>query len=486
MYSNLRNSGIDIIGRIPWGTHIGQLYSSKADFYDVGVPYIRSGLMNNELCIWIYSQNTSYEEIKGIISESVEDVDAYLKSGQLKIIPHTEWYIEDNSFNEVRINRQWSDLVRYALDNGFDGLRAVADTFWLEKSYYRTFAHYERNVNKTISELPFIVICLYDANKVDIFEAASIIKNHSYVIVRHENNLELIKNIELLIKDKQLEESEKKYNKNKELLDNTLEYDRMKTEFFSNISHELRTPLNVILATIQLLRSQKDQAYPGMKENKYLKIMQQNCFRLLRLVNNLIDITKIDSNYYEIRLQNYDIIGLVEGITMSVTEYAKNKGITLIFDTNTEEKAIACDPDQIERIILNLLSNAIKFTPKGGYIWVTILEKGNKIEITIKDTGIGIPRDKQECIFNRFQQVDKSLTRQSEGSGIGLSLVKALVEKHNGRTTLKSELGKGSEFTIEIPCNILMESESKAGIHQSHSSHNYVERISVEFSDIYS
>ncbi|KUO75290.1 MAG: histidine kinase [Clostridia bacterium BRH_c25] len=260
----------------------------------------------------------------------------------------------------------------------------------------------------------------------------------------------------------------------------------MKTEFFSNISHELKTPLNVILATIQLLKSQKNQAYLGMKENKYLKIMQQNCYRLLRLVNNLIDITKIDSNYYEIRLQNYDIISLVEGITMSVAEYAMDKGITILFDTNTEEKVMSCDPDQIERIILNLLSNAIKFTPKGGNIWVTIFDQGEKIEIAIKDTGIGIPRDKQECIFNRFQQVDKSLARQSEGSGIGLSLVKALVEKHNGKITLNSELDKGSEFIIEIPCNILIGLESKSSIQQNHSDHNYVERISVEFSDIYS
>lgn len=607
MNSNLRNSGIDIIGSIPWGTHIGQLYSSKTDFCDIGAPYIQSGLMNNELCIWIYSQNTSYEEVKDIISERIENVDTYLESGQLKIIPHTEWYIKDNSFNDVRVNKQWNDLVIYALEKGFDGLRAIADTFWLEKSYLRDFSNYECNINKNISELPFIVICLYDVNKIDAFETAEIVNNHCYVIVRHENNLELIKNVELLIKDKQLEESEEKYKKliqllpdsvfihdakrilycnesavhitgvkdahelmgrtmlelvspemehsfrrfidetldgstdpnyfqckfvcnndeiksvelvatryylngytlllsvvrdvtpfkkinelerdiekKSELLNNTIEYDKIKTEFFSNISHELKTPLNVILATIQLLKTQKDQGYKDMRESKYLKIMQQNCYRLLRLVNNLIDITKIDSNYYEIRPQNYNIVGLVEGIAMSVAEYAMDKGINIIFDTNTEEKVMACDPDQIERIILNLLSNAIKFTQSGGSIWVTMLDQREKILITIKDTGIGIPLDKQECVFKRFQQVDKSLTRQHEGSGIGLSLVKALVEKHGGKISLNSELGKGTEFTIEIPCNTLMELENNASNNQNLSKQNYVERINIEFSDIYS
>lgn len=479
MNGNLRNSGIDIIGDIPWGTHIGQLYSSKADFFDVGAPYIQSGLADNELCLWIYSQNTSYEEVKDNIGRFAGNIDEYIESGQLMIIPYTEWYITDNDFNEVRVNKQWKELIRFALKNGFEGLRAVADTSWLERSYFRSFSSYEQKINKFISELPFIVICLYDAGKVDTFETAEIINNHSYIIVKHENDNKLIRNVELLIRDKQLEKKD-------ELLNNALEYDNMKTEFFSNISHELKTPLNVILATIQLLKSQRDQVYKGANGDKYLKMMQQNCYRLLRLVNNLIDITKIDSNYYDIKLQNYDIVGLVEGITMSVAEYAMGKGISIIFDTDLEEKVIACDPDQIERIILNLLSNAIKFTNKGGKIWVTILDYGEKLGISVKDTGIGIPRDKQDSIFSRFQQVDKSLTRRSEGSGIGLSLVKALVEKHNGRITLNSELGKGSEFIVEIPCNLVTETENKSSIHLDLSEHNYVEKINIEFSDIYS
>ncbi|MEA4847766.1 MAG: MEDS domain-containing protein [Clostridiaceae bacterium] len=475
MKNNLRSSGIDIIGNIPWGTHISQLYSSKTDFFAAAVPYVRSGLMNNELCIWIYSQNTSYKEIKDITGEYAEDVDIYLESGQLKVMPYTEWYIDDNGFDEARVKRQWNDLIRYALKKGYDGLRAIADTSWMEKSCFRDFSNYEHNINKHISSMPFIALCLYDAGKTDISEATEIIKNHGYVIARHESGLELIKNPGLFMEDKQLQES-----------DNTLECDKMKTEFFSNISHEFKTPLNVILATIQLMKSQKDQAYKGMKESQYLKIMQKNCYRLLRLVNNLIDITKIDSDYYELRPQNYNIIGLIKGITGSVAEYAMKRGIYIIFDTNVEEKVIACDPDQIERIILNLLSNAIKFTHSGGSIWVKILDKGETLKISIKDTGIGIPRDKQASIFNRFQQVDKSLTRQHEGSGIGLSLVKALVEKHGGRISLNSEFGKGTEFTIEIPCNTLMDLEDKPGIYKNFSNHNYAEKISIEFSDIYS
>ena len=229
---------------------------------------------------------------------------------------------------------------------------------------------------------------------------------------------------------------EKDIEQSKRLLDDALEYDKMKTEYFATISHELRTPLNVILAAIQLLKLESDQ------ENKYMKMMQQNCFRLLRLVNNIIDMTRIEANYFDIKVQSFDIIKLIKSTTLSVSEYTNKKGVNLFFNTNVEEKMILCDPDQMERIILNLLSNSIKFTQRGGNIWVSVYDYGKKINIIVKDDGIGIPQDKQEYIFNRFHQVDKSFTRKHEGSGLGLFLVKALVEKYKGEIIVRSELGK--------------------------------------------
>jgi len=272
----------------------------------------------------------------------------------------------------------------------------------------------------------------------------------------------------------------------KALLNDTLEYDRMKTEFFSNISHELRTPLNVIMSIIQLIKLKNKKLNNTNSENDhFLKIMQQNCYRLLRLVNNLIDITKIDSNYLEMHRRNVDIVDLIEQIIMSVVEFAKNKGILVRFDSNIRSKIISCDPEHMERIMLNLLSNAIKFTEWGGEIQVSIMsEEGDKLFISVKDTGIGIPPDKQEIIFNRFQQADGSLTRKAEGSGIGLSLVKALVEMHNGSITLNSEEGKGSEFIVQLPCEVLPDTELRQA-DNSYDPLSRVDRLHIEFSDIY-
>ncbi|MBZ9686417.1 PocR ligand-binding domain-containing protein [Clostridium estertheticum] len=256
------------------------------------------------------------------------------------------------------------------------------------------------------------------------------------------------------------------------------------TEFFANISHELRTPLNIIFSTLQLidLYDSKNLTSENIcKLIKHKESMKQNCYRLMRLVNNLIDITKIDARFLELDLQECDIVSLIEDITLSVSEYMENKSLNLIFDTDVEEKILWCDPDKIERIILNLLSNAVKFTKPFGSIFVTLYNKEQSILISVKDTGIGIENDKLDMIFERFKQVNKSFTREQEGSGIGLSLVKALVIMHNGSIEVKSIYGSGSEFIIEIPIN--------EPIHKTtHNSSNALcnkQHYNIEFSDIY-
>jgi len=220
-----------------------------------------------------------------------------------------------------------------------------------------------------------------------------------------------------------------------------------KSEYIANMSHELRTPLNVILSALQLFENHQIQLSGVTKRyTQHLTSMKQNGLRLLRLINNLIDVTKIDANHIDINLGNYDIVNIVETITRSVADYVQNKKINLKFSSNIEEKMIACDIDMIERIVLNLLSNAIKFTNENGTIDVSLFDEGSSVRISVKDNGIGIPKDKQEIIFERYKQVDRLLTRKHEGSGIGLSLAKSFVEAHRRSLFLTARMGLGSEF----------------------------------------
>ena len=271
--------------------------------------------------------------------------------------------------------------------------------------------------------------------------------------------------------------------KNEKLIKELRYYDELKTNFFSNISHEFKTPLNLIFSALQVIEL-KNNTNEDKSLEKYTAIMRQNCYRLLRIMNNFIDITKIDSGNFFTHFKNGDIVFTVENIVMSTVDYIESKGINITFDTDVEEKTIAFDPDSIERIILNLLSNAVKFTPSGGSIDVNIYDKADNIVISVKDTGIGIPKDKQDSIFKKFVQVDKSLSRGTEGSGIGLSLVKELVVLHNGTIELESTPNEGSEFKITLPVKLLKDDENcKTG--DKFENDDKVERIKIEFSDIY-
>ena len=158
-------------------------------------------------------------------------------------------------------------------------------------------------------------------------------------------------------------------------------------EFFANISHELKTPLNVIYSTVQLFNMYCNNGSLDEKKDsiiKYIDSMMQNCYRLSKLINNIVDLSKIEAGFFELNLSNNNIVEVVEEIVMSVTDYTDSKGLNIIFDTDIEEKIIACDPEKIERIVLNLISNAIKFSDEGNEIFVDIKDKNEFVEISVK------------------------------------------------------------------------------------------------------
>lgn len=274
--------------------------------------------------------------------------------------------------------------------------------------------------------------------------------------------------------------------KEKRRLEEAVQLELVKNEFFSNISHEFRTPINILIGTMQLINKNIEQNNIDLENlKKYTNYIKQNSYRLLRLVNNLIDISKMDIGAYELRASNQNIINIIEDITLSVADYTKNNKINLIFDTNVEELITYCDPDKIERIMLNLLSNAIKYTPEGGNIEVDINATEKEIIVSVNDSGVGIPSDKLNLIFDRFGQVDESFNRKCEGSGIGLSIVRNLVEMHGGNVYVKSAINEGSQFIFTIPIK-LKEEDNKNYDYDYDRKCKHVERCDIEFSDIYS
>lgn len=226
------------------------------------------------------------------------------------------------------------------------------------------------------------------------------------------------------------------------------EMDEVKSRFFANISHEFRTPLTLIQGPLKQLLSDEFQGPP----KKLYRMMLRNSHRLLQLINQLLDLSKLESGRMKLEVSQTDVTKLLSGIVLSFTSLAERKKITLTFDVRDESVTGYVDRDKIEKILGNLLSNAFKFTPEGGKITVSAKKTAHdSMTITISDTGPSIPPDRLERIFDRFYQVDDSVTRRREGTGIGLALAKELVELHYGEIQVDSEVGKGTTFTVRLP-----------------------------------
>lgn len=276
---------------------------------------------------------------------------------------------------------------------------------------------------------------------------------------------------------------EDELNKLKGELKEIKELEETQKEFFSDLSHELRTPVNIMYSSIQLLEMKKNEKNNDeflKYYNKYGKVMKQNALIMLKLINNLIDTNKLDSGFIKCNFNNYDIVSIIENITMISIPYLEEKGINLIFDTESEEHFIKCDPDKIERIMLNLLSNAAKYTEKGGTINVDLLFNESFVKVIVKDSGVGIPDNMKEKIFKKFEQVQNRKEKKL-GSGIGLALVKSLVEVHGGTIDVESKLGKGSTFIVNLPNKVDTEKDKYEILNYDSQSKN---NLSIEFSDL--
>ena len=225
---------------------------------------------------------------------------------------------------------------------------------------------------------------------------------------------------------------------------------KTKDRFFANISHEFRTPLTLITGPLEDLLA--DPQSPYRKEHEGI---QRNAKRLLRLINQLLDLTKLEAGKLVLHYQSDDFVTFVQQRVRMLMPLAERNRLLLQFQTEQEQLVMAFDAEKLTTVFSNLLSNALKFTPAGGKVWVmlTLHERNGSsvVDVVVKDTGPGIPRNALPRIFDRFNQVDGSTTRAHEGTGIGLALVKELVELHGGNVLVESEEGFGSSFLVRLP-----------------------------------
>ncbi|PKP33430.1 MAG: hypothetical protein CVT99_00305 [Bacteroidetes bacterium HGW-Bacteroidetes-16] len=224
---------------------------------------------------------------------------------------------------------------------------------------------------------------------------------------------------------------------------------RMKSEFLSNMSHELRTPLNSINALSRVLINQANSRLTD-DENEYLEVVERNGKRLLLLINDILDLSKIEAGKMELQPNNVSILRIMTEIAENIRPLAKHKNISLDLSMPNEEIELETDENRLNQILTNIIGNAVKFTDKGG-VRVSVQSDSTVAYIQVKDTGIGISKEMLPEIFKEFRQVDGSTSRSYEGTGLGLAIVKNLVNALHGEITVTSTPGEGSVFTVSLP-----------------------------------
>jgi len=233
-------------------------------------------------------------------------------------------------------------------------------------------------------------------------------------------------------------------------LEKAKEVDRVKTSFFTNISHEFRTPLTLIKGPVQNLM---EEFANNPKVTERLKLVERNSDLLLKLINQLLDLAKLDAGNLKVEMSKGEVLRFVKATSSSFSSLAAQKHVSITIDVSTETCYAFFDRDKLETILINLINNAIKFTPSHGIVQISAQIDSGSLRISVKDTGIGIPADQHEKVFERFHQVSES--HKEVGTGIGLALVKELASLLGGTIAVKSEVGKGSEFVVTLPLEIV-------------------------------
>jgi signal transduction histidine kinase len=228
------------------------------------------------------------------------------------------------------------------------------------------------------------------------------------------------------------------------------EANRTKSEFLATMSHELRTPLNSIIGFSDVLFAQMFGPLND-KQLRYLNNISISGHHLLNLINDILDISRIESGDISLFSEKVFIKDIFEDVKNIAITFSISRKITIEFSAEPDDLKIVVDKIKFKQILHNLVNNALKFTPENGHVEVKAKKSEKAIEISVTDDGIGIPEDRQKIIFEPFKQVDSSLSRTYGGTGLGLTIVKKFIEMHGGEISVKSEIGKGSTFTILLP-----------------------------------
>jgi signal transduction histidine kinase/CheY-like chemotaxis protein len=438
------------VGDLPWGSHFCQFYRSGADLAETLVPYFEAGLRNNESCLWVTGSSLDAEQAETLMVEAVPAFKKQVASGQMQIVPITDWYTPGAVFDADQVLQGWVDRERESRARGFAGLRLTGDTLWVDRSGWDDFMEYEQKVNGTFRRYNLVALCTYCMDKCTAEDVVDVCRHHEFSLVRRRGEWELLESSSLKIAKEQL----RQHNADLELRVAERTHDLnaalgARDEFLAMLGHELRNPLAPIVNATQLICAQAPADSPIAAS---AAIIARQAGHMTRLVNDLLDVARVTQGRLQLDAKHVPLAEVIEHAVELARPLIDQRRHSLEVALPGRHVLVEADRVRLAQVFGNLLHNAAKYTPPEGTIRIRASVADASVTVSVQDTGTGIPADMLGSIFDPFRQLPRSLARSEGGLGIGLTLVKRLAEMHGGSVSASSDgPGRGSEFRVRLP-----------------------------------
>jgi signal transduction histidine kinase len=446
----MRPSGLEAVGALPWGAHFCQFYGEREDLVDSLVPFFKAGLDHNEKCLWVTSEPLRAEDARTALRNAVPDLDARVRSEQIEIIDHHEWYLRTGKADADGTLRGWVHREEQALADGFEGLRLTGNTFWVERSDWNGFVDYESRVTKTFAGHRIIGLCSYCLGRCQPHDILDVVANHQFALTRRSGEWQVLESASLKAAKEELQRVNVELERR--VLERTAELTHAvaaRDEFLSVAAHELKTPITSLQLYVQgILRAQANGQLSAVQLGQRLGRVSEQCGRLDKLVNNLLDVSRADAQVLSMQREELDLALLVaETVEGFAEEFAR---VRCSVSVHVEDPVVGrWDRMRLEQLFTNLLQNAVRYAP-GSAVDIRVTDEGTHARAVVRDSGPGIPEREHVRIFERFTQAEEPRSFAG-GFGLGLWVVKQVAEAHGGSVSLESRPGAGAAFTVLLP-----------------------------------
>ncbi|HTE19072.1 MAG TPA: MEDS domain-containing protein, partial [Armatimonadota bacterium] len=452
MSADCCESGIEALGPLPWGTHFCQFYKTREDLLSTLVPYFQAGLQDHEACLWVTSEPLVAAQAKMAMAEVMPDFHRHLESGQIEIIDFEDWYVALGDVDADQVLAAWVERQQRALNQGYNGLRLTGNTFWLERSGWNDFMDYERKVNENFWKFRILGLCTYSLDQCGGDEVIDVVANHQFALALRRGRWEVVENASLKIAKGELArlngELEQRVAARTAELEASL---RGRETYMATLAHELRNPLGAISNAVTVLEQAEPQSPPYRRA---LEVARRQIQHQNRMVDDLLSVSRINHGTFELQREWLDLTALCRQAVEDFRPQIEAAGLDLSLHLPARDLYTDADGVRLNQVLSNLLENTRKFTPAGGRVVVRLEAAGDDRTalLTVADTRTGITRELLPHVFDLFTQAEQSLDRRAGGLGLGLALVRGIVELHGGTAKADSEgPGRGARFTVTLP-----------------------------------